>query len=154
MRSLRPVLLALCVFSLAAEAGRLAGADDRATSFSASAPVTEPTVSTFTKDGYRSWLLRGSKCHFVSQSQIDFTDLNLTVFAGDATNRVDSIFLSPAAVALVDQARVSGPGAVRVITDDFEATGEDWAYDHRQKKVSIRKNVRVVFHVQLQSILR
>jgi lipopolysaccharide export system protein LptC len=154
VRSLRPALLALCAFSLLPEASRLAGADDHATAFTASAPVSEPTVSTFTKEGHRSWLLRGSKCRFISQSQIDFTDLNLTVFSGDAANRVDSIFLSPAAVALVDQARVSGPGAVRLITDDFEAVGEDWTYDHRQKKVSIRKNVRVVFHTQLQSILR
>jgi lipopolysaccharide export system protein LptC len=154
VRSLRPALLALCAFSLVLEATRLAGIDDHATAFTASAPVSEPTVSTFTKEGHRSWLLRGSQCRFISQNQIDFTDLNLTVFAGDATNRVDSIFLSPAAVALVDQARVSGPGQVRLITDDFEATGENWAYDHRQKKVSIRKNVRVVFHTQLQGILR
>ena len=98
--------------------------------------------------------MRGSQCRIVSQSQIDFTNLNLTVFAGDPANRVESIFLSPTATAYVDQARVSGPGCVRIITDDFEATGADWTYDHRQKKVSIRKNVRVVFHTQLQSILR
>ena len=77
-----------------------------------------------------------------------------TVFAGDPSNRVESIFLSPAATAFVDQGRVQRPGLVRLITDDFEATGADWIYDHRQKKVSIRKNVRVVFHTQLQSILR
>jgi lipopolysaccharide export system protein LptC len=151
---LRHALLALCAVSLVPGGGRLSGADNRGTAFSASAPVTDPVVSTFTKDGCRSWLLRGSQCRIVSQSQIDFTNLNLTVFVGDPSNRVESIFLSPAATAFVDQARVSGPGAVRIITDDFEATGADWTYDHRQKKVSIRKNVRVVFPTQLQSILR
>jgi hypothetical protein len=49
---------------------------------------------------------------------------------------------------------VRGSGRLRLISDDFEATGADWVYDHRQKKVSIRKDVRVVFHAQLQSILR
>ena len=153
MKLLRPAPLLVCAGLLAA-AGRGAGADDRATAIAPNAPVTDPVVSTFTPDGNRSWLLRGSQCRVVSQNQLDFTNLNLTVFVGDAANHIDSIFLSPEATAWVDQARVSGPGTVRVITNDFEATGADWSYDHRQKKVSLRKNVRVVFHVQLLSILR
>ena len=149
----RPALLLLVAAFLAA-AARGAGADDRATAIAPNAPVTDPVVSTFTPDGNRSWLLRGSQCRVVSQNQLDFTNLNLTVFVGDAANHIDSIFLSPEATAWVDQARVSGPGTVRVITNDFEATGADWSYDHRQKKVSLRKNVRVVFHAKLQSILQ
>jgi len=149
----RSALLLACAGLLAA-AGRGAGADDRATAIAPDAPVTDPVISTFTPDGNRSWLLRGSQCRVVSQNQLDFTNLNLTVFLGDAANHIDSIFLSPEATAWVDQARVSGPGTVRVITNDFEAAGADWSYDHRQKKVSLRKNVRVVFHAQLLSILR
>ena len=149
----RSALLLVCAGLLAA-AGRGAGADDRATAIAPDAPVTDPVISTFTPAGNRLWLLRGSQCRVVSQNQLDFTNLNLTVFLGDAANHIDSIFLSPEATAWVDQARVSGPGSVRVITNDFEATGADWSYDHRQKKVSLRKNVRVVFHAQLLSILR
>ena len=149
----RPVLLFLCA-GLLPVAGRAAGADDHATAVAPNAPIAAPVISTFTPEGNRQWLLRGSQCRVISQNQLEFTNLNLTVFVGDASNRIDSIFLSPAATAWVDQARVSGPGTVRVITNDFEATGADWSYDHRQKKVSLQKNVRVVFHVQLQSILR
>jgi len=151
---LRAVLLVLCVAGLLPAAGHTAGTDDQVTGIAPNAPVTDPVISTFTPQGYRSWLLRGSQCRFLSQNQIEFTNLNLTVFVGDAANRIDSIFLSPEATAWVDQQRVSGPGGVRVITDDFEATGADWSYDHRQKKVSLRKNVRVVFHVPLQSLLQ
>jgi hypothetical protein len=57
-------------------------------------------------------------------------------------------------VALIGAGRVRGPKELRLITDDFEATGEDWLYDHRQKKVSIHRDVRVVFHARLNDILR
>jgi hypothetical protein len=147
-------LLALGAAALLPPAARAAVGDDHVTAVAPNAPVTDPVISTFTKEGYRSWLLRGTQCRFVTQNQLEFTNLNLTVFVGDASNHIDSIFLSPEATAWVDQARVSGPGTVRVITDSFDATGADWSYDHRQKKVSIRKSVRVVFHVPLQSILR
>jgi len=151
---LRAALLVLCAAGLLPAAGPAAPADDQVTGIAPNAPVTDPVISTFTPDGNRSWLLRGSQCRFLSQNLIQFTNLNLTVFVGDAANHIDSIFLSPEATAAVDQQRVSGPAGVRVITNDFEATGVDWSYDHRQKKVSLRKNVRVVFHVQLQSLLR
>ena len=142
------------VLGLASAAGLLRGADERPTSLTADSPVINFRVPTFTKEGYRSWLLCGSEGLYVNQDQLSITDLNLTVFTGDATNRVESVFLSPAATALLNAGQVRGPGRLRLINDEFEATGADWVYDHRQKKVSIRKDVRVVFHVQLQSILR
>ena len=60
---------------------------------------------------------------YVNDNRLDVVDLNLTVFSGDASNRVESVFLSPSAVALIGESRVRGPGALRLITDDFEATG-------------------------------
>jgi hypothetical protein len=132
----------------------LRAADERSTSFTVSAPVVNFRVPTFTREGFRSWLLCGAQGVYVNETQLNVVDLNLTVFAGNATNRVDSIFLSPAAVALISEGRVRGPTTVRVITDDFEATGEDWLYDHRQNKVFIHRNVRVVFHARLNDILR
>ena len=132
----------------------LRAAEERSTSFTVSAPVVNFRVPTFTREGFRSWLLCGAQGVYVNETQLNVVDLNLTVFAGNATNRVDSIFLSPAAVALISEGRVRGPTTVRVITDDFEATGEDWLYDHRQNKVFIHRNVRVVFHARLNDILR
>ena len=154
MRLLRFSLGVVLGVGLAPGFAPLRGADERPTAFTAGAPVTDFRVTTFTKEGYRSWLLSGTKGVYVNQDQLDVTDLNLTVFVGDAANHVDSIFLSPAATALVNAGQVRGPGSLRLITDDFEATGEDWFYDHGAKKISIHKNVRVVFHVELQSILR
>jgi hypothetical protein len=150
----RATLLPLCALGFAAVTPFLPGAEEHRTALTPGAPVINFSVPTFTRDGNRSWVLRGSQGLVISMNEIAVTDLNLTVFAGDASNRVDTVFLSPAATALLNEAQVRGPGRVRLIDDDLEATGEDWSYDHRQKKVSIRKNVRVVFHAQLQNVLR
>ncbi|MGA2444333.1 MAG: hypothetical protein ABSG50_02755 [Opitutaceae bacterium] len=154
MSSLRFILLVLGALSLASAAGPLRGTDERPTTLTTDAPVINFRVPTFTKEGYRSWLLCGSEGLYINQDQLAVTDLNLTVFTGDASNRVESVFLSPAATALLNVGQVRGPGRLRLISDDFEATGADWVYDHRQKKVSIRKDVHVVFHTQLKDILR
>ena len=123
------------------------------TSLTVNAPVINFRVPTFTGE-FRSWLLCGAEGVYVDDSRLDVVDLNLTVFSGDASNRIESVFLSPSAVALIGESRVRGPGALRLITSDFYATGEDWLYDHRQKKVSIHRDVRVVFHARLNDLLR
>jgi hypothetical protein len=145
----------LCAWAALPGAGWLGAAEERPTSFTINAPVVNFRVSTFTEpDGFRSWLLSGAEGIYVNETQLNVVDLNLTVFASSAPNKVESIFLSPLAVALIGEGRVRGPMALRLITDDFEATGEDWLYDHREKKVSIHRNVRVVFHARLNDILR
>ena len=146
--------LRLAAGAILAAAGPVRGTEERPTSFAINAPVINFRVPTFTREGFRTWLLCGAEGVYASDRQLNVTDLNLTVFAGDASNKVEKVFLSPSAVALMDEGRVSGPAALRLITDDFEATGDDWVYDHRQKKVSIRRNVRVVFHARLNDILR
>ncbi len=151
---MRAILLPLCALGLAAGTPFLPGADEHPTALTPGAPVVNFSVPTFTKEGYRSWVLRGSQGLFVNQSEIAVTNLNLTVFTGDASNRVDSVFLSPSATALLNEGQVRGSGRVRLINDDLEATGEDWSYDHRQKKVSIHKTVHVVFHAELKDVLR
>jgi hypothetical protein len=148
------VLIVLGACAVFPGAKSLRAADERSTSFTVSAPVINFRVPTFTRDGFRSWLVCGAQGVYVNETQLNVVDLNLTVFAGNATNKVDSIFLSPSAIALIGEGSVRGPTTVRVITDDFEATGEDWLYDHRQNKVFIHRNVRVVFHARLNDILR
>ncbi len=148
------LLSALTLLGFAWAPTGLRAADQRGSAFNLSAPVTNFQVATFTATGRRAWLVRGSKGQYLSQTRLEVTDLMLTVFADDPANNVDSVFVSPEATASLATGQVRGPGRLRLITDDFEATGEDWFYDHRQKKVSIRKDVRVVFHVRLTGVLR
>ncbi len=153
MPTLRHALPAVCLL-LALPAGAAGpAAVDRTSAFTVNAPVVNFRIPTFTPEGFRAWLLCGAEGRYVSANELVVTNLSLTVFAGDAANTVDSVFLSPTATALLNDAQVRGPGRLRFITTEFEATGEGWLYDNRQKKVSIYKNVRVVFHLPLKSLL-
>lgn len=124
----------------------------------AQAPSTAPAqnwvLPLFTdKEGYRSMTLRGSEVR-PSGRNIAVTDLNITIFSGDATARVDSILLSPNALFHPKEKRASGDSPVRYIRDDIEVTGVGWDYDHATKKVFLRQNVRVTFRAQLNDILK
>ena len=156
---IRPSILfcsaALLAAATAAEKGP-AESRERSTELTAAAPVEQFTVNQFTPEGYRLWLVRGAEGRIVKPGeQFDVTDLHLTTFTGDAAERVESILLSAAATVLLREKVANGGGRVRLINyaDHFEVTGEDWTYDQTQKKVSIRKNVRVVFRTRLNEVL-
>jgi hypothetical protein len=106
------------------------------------------------KEGFRSMSLRGSSVQPVSADQINVTDLSITVYSGDAAARVDSILLSPQASFFYKANHAAGDKSVRLLRDDVEVAGEGWTYDDTTKKVTLAKNVRVVFHAQLKDILK
>lgn len=139
----------LPLFVLLVGACSLAGAE----SGTSRTPVSNFKLPTFTKDGHRSMLLQGTEA-VVGARRVELTGLNLSLFAGDASNQVETIILSPTAVADLEQDVISGPGVVRFIRDDLEITGTEWRYDHRGKKVSITRNSRVVFQAQMPDILK
>ena len=149
---IRNTLTALCLLLLA-PAGRPAAAGERTPGFTVNAPVINFRIPTFTPEGFRAWLLCGAEGRYINADELAVTGLNLTVFAGDTADTVDSVFLSPSATAYLNDAQVRGTGTLRCITAEFEATGEDWLFDNRQKKISIGKNVRVAFHTPLKSLL-
>jgi lipopolysaccharide assembly outer membrane protein LptD (OstA) len=125
-----------------------------AASVETNAPVKNISLPTFTKDDYRSVLLRGNEALFVSAQQINVTGMQLTMFAGDATNRVETVIISPEARFFPDRNVAEGEHNVRVLRDDVEMSGTKWTYDKDQKKVVLEGNVRVIFRVQLKDILK
>jgi lipopolysaccharide export system protein LptC len=137
------------VFLLAAGAGLAAN-----TQIATDMPIVNFRLPDFTPEGYRSWLVRGSEARYLKDGQVDITALNLTIFTGLADGKVETLILSPSAQVHPGDQLVRGRDSIRVINDRFEATGSDWNYSHRDKKVSIGKNVRVILHTQLKSILQ
>ena len=124
------------------------------TQVSTDKPIINFRLPTFTPDGYRSWLVRGSEARFAAGNQIDIVELTLTIFTGKADDRIETMILSPAARVLTDESLVTGQGTIRVINDDFEASGTDWRYTHKQKRVSINQNVHVTFRTELKDFLK
>jgi|HubBroStandDraft_1064217.scaffolds.fasta_scaffold229396_2 hypothetical protein len=108
-------------------------------------------LTLFTKDSYLSMRLSGSEVEPIGDDRIDLRDMNITVFSGDPSNRVDTILLSSQAIYFPHEMRATGTGGVRVIRNDCEITGEDWSYEQEGKKVSIHRRVHVVYQEPLKA---
>ena len=118
-------------------------------------PVINFRLPAFTAQGYRAWLVRGSEARFASPQQIDVMELTLSIFPGKADNeKVETMILSPTARVRPDTAVITGDKTIRVINDQFEATGTGWRYEHKEKKVSITRNVRITFRAEFKDILK
>ena len=118
------------------------------------APALNWVAPLFTKDNFRSMTVRGAKASFPTANEVEVTDLDLTVFSGDAAKKVETVIRSPAATFLPKENRARGEAGVQVIRDDLEASGIHWVYDHAQKKVSLTGRVRIVFNAEFKGILK
>ncbi len=124
------------------------------TQISTDKPIINFRLPAFTAEGYRAWLVRGSEARYANENQIDIKELTLSVFSGRADEKVDTLILSPVAVVHPTDAVVTGPTTIRVINDQFEASGTNWRYAQKDKKVSIAKNVRVIFRAEFKDYLK
>lgn len=128
------------------------------TQVSADRPIINFRLPTFTADGFRSWLVRGSEARLSGNNQIDIVGLTLTIFTGTAEDKIDTMILSPAARVQPEEALVTGPDTIRVINDEFEASGSDWRFTHhkaaKENRISINRNVHVTFRAELTDILK
>lgn len=140
------VLLAACA--------ALPGTAQVSTRVASDAPIVNFRLPTFTAEGHRDWLVRGSEARMPNLKQVEVRDLTLTIFLGDEAGTIDTMLLAPVAQVLTEPQTVSGPDTIRVISKEFEATGREWLYDHREKRISIAKNVRVTFRAQLTNLLQ
>jgi hypothetical protein len=145
------------LMGLAAYPLGLRAADSPQAAAAAPAGAYNWTQPLFTPEGHLSMRLAGSEARPVGADRIDLTDVNVTVFSGTATPIVETILLSPAASYFPRDKRVSGTSGVRVIRfqdnrEIYEITGEDWTYEEAGKRVSIHKNVHVVYSAPLNGL--
>jgi hypothetical protein len=122
----------------------------------ANAPVKNFRLPSFNDEGHRTSLLRGSEARYTSANQIDIIELNFAQFRGDGTTETNNILLAPSASVLLkeqNQIVLTGRESMRLINKDLEATGENWSYDHTDRRLIINQNVRVVFRAELTGLL-
>lgn len=124
------------------------------TQISTDKPIVNFRLPTYTPEGYRAWLVRGTEARFFGDNQIDIKELTLSIFSGQADEKVDTLILSPSAVVQQNDSIATGSGIIRVIGDQFEASGSLWRYEHRTKKITINRNVRVILHAEFKDYLK
>lgn len=132
----------------------LGAAGGSGTQIATDKPIINFRLPDFTPEGNRSWLVRGSEARYVNKGQVDIKELNLSIFTGLPDGKVETLILSPAAEIHLAETLARGDDTIRIINDRFEATGRNWTYAHKEKRVSITQNVRVVLHTQLKDVLK
>jgi hypothetical protein len=122
----------------------------------ANAPVTNFKLTLLTDEGFRSSLLRGSEARYISDTQIDLVGMQYTTFLEGAAGELDATLLAPSASVFIDKnkVKVHGDENVRLLRKDLDVTGEQWTYDHAQKRILIEKNVHVIFRIEMKDILK
>jgi lipopolysaccharide export system protein LptC len=117
-------------------------------------PIVNFRLPTFTPEGHRDWLFRGSEARHIDANRIDVKDMAITVFTGTADNRAETQILSPAARLAPQDQLANGDSAIRVISGQLEVSGENWSYRHKEKKIRLGKNVRTVIHAEIKNFLQ
>ncbi len=145
---MRPLsrLLLFCLLPAAAWAAN--------TQISTEKPIVNFSLPLFNAANYRTWLVRGSEARFAADDRIEIKELTLSIFSGNADEKVDTLILSPVAIVNRRDWIASGPSTIRVISDQFEASGTQWTYARKDKKVSIAKHVRVTFRAEFKDFLK
>jgi hypothetical protein len=124
------------------------------TQISTNKPIVNFRLPVFNAESYRAWMVRGSEGRYEAGNRVGITELTLSIFSGKADEKVETLILSPNALVRLDDSIVTGPSTIRVISDQFEASGEDWTYGHTDKKISIKKRVRIVLNTEIKDILK
>jgi len=118
------------------------------------APITNFKLSVLSDEGFRSSLLRGSEARYISNSQIDLVGMQYTTFIEGEAGELDATLLAPTATVFIDhnKVKVHGDENVRLLRKNLDVTGEQWTYDHSNKRILIEKNVHVVFRIEMKGI--
>lgn len=123
----------------------------------APAPVKNFSLPFFNDAGFRTRLIRGNEARLADPRKPVLSDVTISLFTGDESNRVTTVLLSTDATVDTEGKIVTGEGAVRLVRDDFELSGEQWRYDYNEAdtiQINIRRKARVVLQAQLESILK
>lgn len=118
------------------------------------APAENWVLPLFSREGFRTMTLRGSEARPAPGNRIGVTNLNITLFSGDAATKVTTVLLSSSAIFDPQARRATGEKSVRIVREDLEATGTTWTYDDTQKRVTLDGDVRIVFNAEIKDLLK
>ena len=129
----------------------LVGQEERRVS--TSAPVKNYKVSFFSDEGFPRVRVVGESADLKDAQNIKLTGMELILYTGTADRDTEATLTAPVAILQPDEELVSGPEAVRLVRPDLELDGKAWRYDHRESRIHIRREARVVFKVPLEGLL-
>jgi hypothetical protein len=138
---------ALCLATLSAP---LASAPE----VTATSPVKNFRLPTFSDAGFRELLLVAGEARLPDPERIDVQRMEITLYSGGADERIEILLAAPLATFFPTRKLATGPDRVRLERSDLIITGADWTYDHVAEKVLIKRDAHLLFHAPLGDIIK
>lgn len=107
------------------------------------APIEHFSLPMFGEDGYKSWELRGFRGHYLSEKTAMVEGLELISFQGGEALLEDNRIRSPRAHIDFAQSEASGETSLFVTGPGYEIQGQDWTWYGKERKIVVRRSVRV-----------
>lgn len=121
----------------------------------ATAPVKNFRLPTFTDEGFRHTIIRAEAAlPAADQTRIDLVEMELTLFTGQADEQIEAMLAAPSATFFPKKLVATGGETVRLERSDLTVTGADWSYDHPARKVVIKRDAHVIFRSAIGDILK
>ncbi len=120
----------------------------------ATAPIKNLRLPTFTDAGHRHTILRAAEARLPDPARIDVVEMELTLFTGLPDEQIDVMLAAPSAAFVPEKLFVSGDETVRLERTDLTVTGAHWSYDHGAKKILINRDAHVIMRAALGDILK
>lgn len=120
----------------------------------ATAPVRNFRLPTFTDQGFRHTMLVAAEARLPDPARIDLAEMELTLFTGDAAEQIDAMLAAPLAAFFPQKLVATGSDTVRLERLDLTVTGADWTYDHKARKVVIKRDAHVTFRSPVGDIIK
>ncbi len=123
----------------------------------AQAPVRDFRLPISGPDGQRTAFIQGDTVLYHSTTEFSVKQLHFTELSPQTGRPATVLVAEEAVVNLVNKTPViHGDKSVRLIGQGIEASGADWTYtfDAHQKKLSLRRDVRVVLAAELKGLLQ
>lgn len=117
------------------------------------APVINFKLPMFGKEGYRSWFLSGNQGIYVNEGEVDVLGMKISIFSDDARDLLEATIESPKAILLIHKNKARGDDWIEVVGESYHLTGKDWTWDGKLKKMSIGKDVKVIFDQSLKGLM-
>jgi hypothetical protein len=109
------------------------------------APIQHFRLPMFGENGYKKWELRGLKGHYYSEEEAVVEGLELLVFSGDETLKVENRIKSPKATINLKKSLAEGESSIFVVGPGYEIQGRNWTWDGSNRKITVRESARVSF---------
>lgn len=109
-----------------------------------SEPVHAFKIPYFDANGQKVWDLNGDQGKYVDEDRIEVTGMQIRTFSGDAV--VSSLVIkSPLADIFISKKEATGNDTIMVFGEHYMAFGKQWAWFGNENKVTIHKDVEVIF---------